>query len=65
VLAAVALIAMGAIQNLSSGTTVTTLAGGHQTLTGGPVASQEAIKELGTNGGGFYGIRQTRRPRGS
>jgi K+-transporting ATPase ATPase A chain len=55
VLAAVALIAMGAIQNLSSGTTVTTLAGGHQTLTGGPVASQEAIKELGTNGGGFYG----------
>ena len=27
---------------------------GHQTLTGGPVASQEAIKELGTNGGGFY-----------
>ena len=34
--------------------TSTTLAGGHQTITGGPVASQEAIKELGTNGGGFY-----------
>ena len=33
---------------------VTTLAGGTQTVTGGPVASQEAIKELGTNGGGFY-----------
>ena len=33
---------------------MTTLVGGHQTLTGGPVASQEAIKELGTNGGGFY-----------
>ena len=48
------LIALGAIQNLSSGTDLTTLVGGHQTITGGPVASQEAIKELGTNGGGFY-----------
>ena len=45
---------MGVVQNLSSGTDVTTLVGGHQTITGGPVASQEAIKELGTNGGGFY-----------
>ena len=54
VIGAIALIALGAIQNLSSGTDVTTLVGGHQTLTGGPVASQEAIKELGTNGGGFY-----------
>jgi K+-transporting ATPase ATPase A chain len=52
--AAIALIALGAIQNLASGTDVTTLVGGHQTLTGGPVASQEAIKDLGTNGGGFY-----------
>src|SRR6478672_4909715 len=51
---AVVLVAMGAIQNFSSGTAVSTLAGHHQTLTGGPVASQEAIKELGTNGGGFY-----------
>ena len=33
---------------------VTTVAGQSQTITGGPVASQEAIKELGTNGGGFY-----------
>ena len=54
VVAAVLLIAMGAVQNFSSGTDVTTLAGAHQTITGGPVASQEAIKELGTNGGGFY-----------
>ena len=54
VIATVALIAMGVIQNFSSGTDATTLTGGHQTLTGGPVASQEAIKELGTNGGGFY-----------
>jgi K+-transporting ATPase ATPase A chain len=52
--AAVALIAMGAVQNLSSGHEITTLTGAHQTITGGPVASQEAIKELGTNGGGFY-----------
>ncbi len=52
--AAVALIALGAIQNLSAGTDITTVSGGAQTITGGPVASQEAIKELGTNGGGFY-----------
>jgi K+-transporting ATPase ATPase A chain len=50
----VALIAAGAVQNFSSGTDATTLAGIHQSITGGPVASQEAIKELGTNGGGFY-----------
>jgi potassium-transporting ATPase potassium-binding subunit len=54
VVATVALLALGAVQNLRSGTDVTTLAGAHQTITGGPVASQEAIKELGTNGGGFY-----------
>jgi K+-transporting ATPase ATPase A chain len=54
VVAAIALLAMGVVQNLSAGTDLTTLVGGHQTLTGGPVASQEAIKDLGTNGGGFY-----------
>ncbi len=53
-LAAVALVALGVVQNLSAGTDATTLTGGHQLVTGGPVASQEAIKELGTNGGGFY-----------
>ena len=42
------------MQNLHDPHTVTTLAGAHQAITGGPVASQEAIKELGTNGGGFY-----------
>ena len=36
------------------GVSAHTLAGGSQSITGGPVASQEAIKELGTNGGGFY-----------
>ena len=51
---AVVLVAMGVVQNLSAGHVATTLLGSHQTVTGGPVASQEAIKELGTNGGGFY-----------
>jgi K+-transporting ATPase ATPase A chain len=51
----VLLIAGGAIQNFHlHDQVVNTLAGGQQTITGGPVASQEAIKELGTNGGGFY-----------
>lgn len=51
---ALVLMAGGVVQNLSPAHEVTTLAGGHQTIVGGPVASQEAIKELGTNGGGFY-----------
>ena len=55
VVAAVVLIAGGAIQNFHlHDQIVNTLAGNQQTITGGPVASQEAIKELGTNGGGFY-----------
>jgi K+-transporting ATPase ATPase A chain len=54
VVGAIVLIAAGAIQNFSSGTDATTLAGIHQSITGGPVASQEVIKEMGTNGGGFY-----------
>jgi K+-transporting ATPase ATPase A chain len=54
VLAAVVMVLGGVVQNLSSGTDVTTLSGATQFLPGGPVASQEAIKELGTNGGGFY-----------
>jgi K+-transporting ATPase ATPase A chain len=54
VLATVVFMVAGVVQNLSGGTDVTTLTGATQHLTGGPVASQEAIKELGTNGGGFY-----------
>ncbi|HEX3929872.1 MAG TPA: potassium-transporting ATPase subunit KdpA [Nocardioides sp.] len=50
--AAVVLIACGVVQNLSDPHTVHTLTGGTQHLRGGPVASQEAIKELGNNGGG-------------
>ncbi|WP_122816424.1 potassium-transporting ATPase subunit KdpA [Nocardioides pantholopis] len=52
-LGAVLLMAGGVVQSFSD-TTMTTLAGHDQVLTGGPVASQEAIKVLGTNGGGFY-----------
>ena len=55
VVGAIILIAGGAIQNFHlHDQIVNTLAGGQQTITGGPVASQEVIKELGTNGGGFY-----------
>jgi K+-transporting ATPase ATPase A chain len=54
VLSALALIAGGAVQNLSGFTEVHTIAGATQAIPGGPVASQEAIKLLGTNGGGFY-----------
>jgi len=51
---ALVLVAGGVVQNLCAPHELTTIAGGHQAITGGPVASQEAIKELGTNGGGFY-----------
>jgi K+-transporting ATPase ATPase A chain len=48
------LIAGGVIQNFAGFTDVTTLTGGTATVPGGPAASQEAIKMLGTNGGGFF-----------
>ncbi len=51
---AVALASQGVIQNLRGPVEVTTLEGRTQTIAQGPVASQEAIKELGTNGGGFF-----------
>ena len=51
--AAVLLMAGGVIQTFTD-TAMTTLGGDSQVLTGGPVASQEAIKLLGTNGGGFF-----------
>ena len=52
--AAVILIAAGVPETFHSYATATTLQGGHQTIARGPVASQIAIKHLGTNGGGFY-----------
>jgi K+-transporting ATPase ATPase A chain len=48
------LIGQGVVQNLKPYTAITTLQHGSQTLAQGPVASQEVIKELGTNGGGFF-----------
>ncbi len=53
---AVVFVAAGMVQNFSAGSDITTLAGATQHITGGPVASQEIIKELGTNGGGFYNV---------
>lgn len=51
---AVVLVAGGVVQNFAGHAEITTLAGGTQHVLGGPVASQEAIKVLGTNGGGFF-----------
>jgi len=55
VIAAIILVTGGVIENFHLHDQVAdTLAGAQQSITGGPVASQEAIKLLGTNGGGFY-----------
>ena len=48
------LCSQGVIQNLSGPVTVTTVEGRTQVIPQGPVASQEAIKMIGTNGGGFF-----------
>jgi len=50
------LVSQGVIQNLSAYREVTTVEGAKQVVALGPVASQEAIKELGTNGGGFFNV---------
>jgi K+-transporting ATPase ATPase A chain len=55
-ISAIVLIAGGVIQNLAGFTEVSTLTGGTATVPGGPAASQEAIKLLGTNGGGFFNV---------
>ncbi|WP_340384703.1 potassium-transporting ATPase subunit KdpA [Streptomyces sp. SS7] len=54
VVAAIVLVACGAIQNFSGIHEVGQFMGGQQQWNGGAVASQEAIKELGTNGGGYF-----------
>jgi K+-transporting ATPase ATPase A chain len=56
IVGALFLVSQGVIQNLGHYTLIHTLTGGTQTLAQGPVASQEAIKELGTNGGGFFNV---------
>ena len=55
IIAALLFVSMGVIQNLHPYTTVATVEGAKQVIAQGPVASQEAIKQLGTNGGGFFG----------
>jgi len=52
---ALVMVGQGAVQTLRGFLTATTLAGGRQVIPGGPVASMEVIKLLGTNGGSFYG----------
>ena len=54
VIGGIVLMAGGLIDNFASYHTVTTLSGAHQTIVGGPVASQEVIKDAGNNGGGFF-----------
>jgi potassium-transporting ATPase potassium-binding subunit len=54
--AALVLASQGVVQTLDGSQAFHTIAGGTQTLAVGPVASQEAIKELGTNGGGFFNV---------
>jgi K+-transporting ATPase ATPase A chain len=56
IVTAFALIALGVPQNLSNYVDATTLEGAKQTIAQGPVASQVAIKQLGTNGGGFFNV---------
>ncbi len=53
------LMSQGVIQNFSDYAHVTTLEGAEQVIPMGPVASQVAIKQLGTNGGGFLGANST------
>jgi len=53
IVVALAFVALGLPQTLDASMTATTLEGAQQTISLGPIASQEAIKQLGTNGGGF------------
>ncbi|GLK86285.1 potassium-transporting ATPase subunit KdpA [Ancylobacter defluvii] len=56
VIVAVIYVALGLPQTLDASVTATTLEGAQQTIALGPVASQEAIKQIGTNGGGFFNV---------
>jgi K+-transporting ATPase ATPase A chain len=56
IIGALILVAGGVIENLASYHTYTTLSGGHQTIPGGLVASQEMIKNMGNNGGGWFNV---------
>jgi potassium-transporting ATPase potassium-binding subunit len=54
IVGAIVLMAAGVVDNFTAAHTVTTLSGAHQSIVGGPVASQEVIKDMGNNGGGFF-----------
>lgn len=54
IVAALLYVSQGVVQNFNPYTDVTTVEGAKQVIAQGPVASQEAIKQLGTNGGGFF-----------
>jgi len=56
IIGALILVAGGVIENLANYHTITTLSGAHQTIPGGPVASQEVIKDMGNNGGGWFNV---------
>jgi K+-transporting ATPase ATPase A chain len=56
VIGAIVEVSQGVVQNFSGFRTASTLAGGSQQIPGGPVASMEVIKLLGTNGGSMYGV---------
>jgi K+-transporting ATPase ATPase A chain len=58
-LGALFLCSQGVVQNFKTYTTVTTLEGKSQTIAQGPAASQIAIKQLGTNGGGFFNVNSS------
>jgi K+-transporting ATPase ATPase A chain len=59
IVVAVILVSQGVLQTLGGAFTATTLEGAKQTMALGPVASQVAIKQLGTNGGGFFNVNST------
>src|SRR5678815_5091993 len=54
IIGALLYVSQGAVQNFSPYTEATTVEGAKQVIAQGPVASQEVIKQLGTNGGGFF-----------
>ena len=56
IIVAVILVSQGVLQTLGGAISATTLEGAKQTMAVGPVASQIAIKQLGTNGGGFFNV---------
>lgn len=56
---ALLLVSQGVVQTFSSYAVATTLEGGEQTIALGPAASQIAIKQLGTNGGGFFNVNSS------